>query len=123
MRDDGVVILFRQDGLIIQCGNKMCFKYRSKHHHFMIWSRLRPIGSFLIGVMKLDNKILDFKYIFQPQHNDIVVEAVVDKVGKLDESRDKYGATSTTFALNTPLKVNASNLIFEYIKNVNVNFC
>ena len=120
LREDDVTRILRYDELAILYGNKMCTKYRSRHHDSMIRARLRLIGRFLLEIKKINLNITDFASVFQPVNYDSAIKAI-NIVARLNERTGKYGSPATAFALGTALKVNANSLIFECIKVGDLN--
>lgn len=116
LRSDDITEAIKYDELVIIYGNKLCTKYRSKHHHTKIRSKLRLIGRFVLELKKINSEITDFSSIYQSKHYDSVVEAI-NRVAKLNNTIVKYASPSTAFSLGISLKSNVNTLIFECIKN------
>jgi len=103
MREDSITQLIRYDELLIAYGNKMCLKYRLQHQHDMIRARLRLLGRFLAAVKKIDNTVIDFTSIYNPERYDCCVKAV-NNLAQFDEATWTYKVPSIGFIFRNTYK-------------------
>lgn len=111
-RDCPAVDAIRHDRTVIMHGNKLCERFRRKHHHGMIRYRLKSLGTLLIQMKALDQSIAELEDIFNPIHFNNVVKAI-NILGKLDTERGIYGSPFTASSLCTALKKCARNLMTQ----------
>lgn len=114
MNEDDISRRIRYDRLIILFGNDQCQKYRSKHFHKMIRSRLRILGRFMIEVDKLLKRQLQLEDILVPEHFKVVSEAV-EAVPVLTHDKQHYENPANAISLSSLLKMAASILIDDCI--------
>lgn len=103
MREDNITQLIRYDELLISYGNKTCLKYRFQHQHDMIRARLRLLGRFLAALKEIDNNVIDFTSIYNPNRYDICIKAV-NNLAQFDETTGTYKIPSIASSLGTLIK-------------------
>ncbi|XP_039304119.1 uncharacterized protein LOC113005529 isoform X2 [Solenopsis invicta] len=115
MRDDEVTRIIRYDKLLILYANKMSIKYKSKHLHDMIRSRLRLLGRFLIALKDKNRNVQDFESLYRPKLYDDCIHAI-NIVAKYNSEEKVYETPSVAANLSTLIKHIGNLLIAECIK-------
>ncbi|KAF5276790.1 hypothetical protein FQR65_LT16184 [Abscondita terminalis] len=79
LRDDSIVNIIRYDKLAIIYGNKMCDKYRHKHHYTMIRNKLRLFGRLLTCARVMNKDVTDLISLLHPKFLDTAIHSINQK--------------------------------------------